>query len=141
MVERTLSIIKPDCVAAKNSGKVISMLEKNGFDIVAMKKVWLTKQQAEKFYIVHKERPFYDSLTTFMSEGPIIVMVLEKENAIEDYRKLMGATNPQEASDGTIRKLFGSNIERNAVHGSDSKESADYEINFFFNELEIVKGE
>ena len=141
MVERTLSIIKPDCVAAKNSGKVISMLEENGFDIVAMKKVWLTKQQAEKFYIVHKERPFYDSLTTFMSEGPIIVMVLEKENAIEDYRKLMGATNPQEAADGTIRKLFGSNIERNAVHGSDSKESADYEINFFFNELEIVKGE
>ncbi|AEA34180.1 nucleoside-diphosphate kinase [Hippea maritima] len=138
MVERTLSIIKPDCVAAKNAGKVISMLEENGFNIIGMKKIHLTKKQAKKFYIVHKDRPFYDSLTDFMSEGPIVVMVLEKENAIADYRKLMGATNPEEAEEGTIRKLYGSNIERNAVHGSDSEESANYEIKFFFNELELV---
>ncbi len=138
MLERTLGIIKPDAVGAKNAGKIIDMLETNGFSVIGMKKIHLTKEQAKKFYIVHKERPFYDSLTTFMSEGPIIVMVLEKENAIEDYRKLMGATNPEEAEDGTIRKLFGTNIERNAVHGSDSKESASYEIPFFFNELELV---
>ncbi len=138
MPERTLSIIKPDAVKANYAGKIIDMLESNGFSIVGMKKVKLTKDQAEKFYIVHKERPFYDSLTSFMSEGPIIVMVLEKENAIEDYRKLMGATNPEEAEDGTIRKIFGSDIERNAVHGSDSKESADFEIPFFFSELELV---
>ena len=94
MKERTLSIIKPDCVAAGNSGKVIDILESNGFSIVAMKKIHMTKKQAEGFYIVHKERPFYDSLTTFMSEGPVVVMVLEKENAIKDYRELMGATNP-----------------------------------------------
>lgn len=138
MLERTLAIIKPDAVAAKNSGKIIDILESNGFSIIGMKKVHLTKEQAKKFYIVHKERPFYDSLTTFMSEGPIIVMVLEKENAIEDYRKLMGTTNPEEAEEGTIRKMFGTNIERNAVHGSDSKESASFEIPFFFNELELV---
>ncbi len=138
MLERTLAIIKPDAVASKNAGKIIDMLESNGFSIIGMKKAHLTKEQAKKFYIVHKERPFYDSLTTFMSEGPIIVMVLEKENAIEDYRKLMGATNPEEAEEGTIRKMFGTNIERNAVHGSDSKESANFEIPFFFNELELV---
>jgi len=138
VLERTLSIIKPDAVKAKNAGKIIEMLESNGFSIIGMKKIHLTKEQAKKFYIVHKDRPFYDSLTDFMSEGPIIVMVLEKENAIEDYRKLMGATNPEEAEEGTIRKLYGTNIERNAVHGSDSKESASYEIGFFFNELELV---
>ncbi len=138
MLERTLGIIKPDAVAFKNAGKIIDMLETNGFSIIGMKKIHLTKEQAKKFYIVHKERPFYDSLTTFMSEGPIVVMVLEKENAIEDYRKIMGATNPEEAEEGTIRKLFGTNIERNAVHGSDSKESASFEIPFFFNELELV---
>jgi len=136
--ERTLSIIKPDCVAAGNSGKVIDILESNGFSIVAMKKIHMTKKQAEGFYIVHKERPFYDSLTTFMSEGPVVVMVLEKENAIKDYRELMGATNPKDAKEGTIRALFATDIERNAVHGSDSKESADFEIGYFFNALEIV---
>ncbi len=139
MKERTLSIIKPDCVAAKNAGKVIDMLEKNGFSIVAMKKIQLTKKQAQGFYIVHKERPFYDSLTTFMSEGPIVVMVLEKENAIADYRELMGATNPKDAKEGTIRAIFATDIERNAVHGSDSKESADFEIGYFFNALEILQ--
>ncbi len=138
MRERTLGIIKPDAVAAKNASKIIDMLEVNGFSIIGMKKIHLTKEQAKKFYIVHRERPFYDSLTTFMSEGPIIVMVLEKENAIEDYRKLMGTTNPKEAEEGTIRKLFGTNIERNAVHGSDSMESANFEIPFFFSELELM---
>jgi len=137
--ERTLSIIKPDCVAAKNAGKVIDMLEENGFSIIAMKKIQLTKKQAQGFYIVHKERPFYDSLTTFMSEGPIVVMVLEKENAIADYRELMGATNPKDAKKGTIRAVYATDIERNAVHGSDSKESADFEIGYFFNALEILQ--
>jgi len=138
VLERTLAIIKPDAVASKFSGKIIDMLEENGFSIVGMKKIKLSKEEAEQFYIVHKDRPFYDSLTTFMSEGPIIVMVLEKENAIEDYRKLMGATNPEDAAEGTIRKKFGTNIERNAVHGSDSKESASFEIPFFFSEIELV---
>ncbi len=138
MLERTLAIIKPDAVASKHSGKIIDMLEESGFSIVGMKKIRLSKEEAEKFYIVHKERPFYNSLTTFMSEGPIIVMVLEKKNAIEDYRKLMGVTNPEDAEEGTIRKRFGTNIERNAVHGSDSKESANFEIPFFFSEIELV---
>ncbi len=138
MLERTLAIIKPDAVASKYTGKIIEMLEESGFSIIGMKKIKLSKEDAKKFYIVHKDRPFYDSLTTFMSEGPIIVMVLEKENAIEDYRKLMGATNPEEAEEGTIRKRFGKNIERNAVHGSDSKESASFEIPFFFSEIELV---
>jgi len=138
VLERTLAIIKPDAVASNYSGKIIDMLEENGFSIVGMKKIKLSKEDAEKFYIVHKERPFYSSLTTFMSEGPIIVMVLEKENAIEEYRKLMGATNPEDAEEGTIRKKFGTNIERNAVHGSDSKESASFEIPFFFSEIELV---
>ncbi len=139
MRERTLSIIKPDSVKNRKVGSIISMLEENGFDIIAMKRVKLTKDQAKGFYIVHRDRPFYESLTDFMSEGPIVVMVLEKENAIADYRKLMGATNPKEAESGTIRALFGTDIERNAVHGSDSKESAEFEITYFFNELEIIK--
>lgn len=139
MKERTLSIIKPDCVSANNAGKVIDMLEENGFSIIAMKKLQLTKKQAEGFYIVHKERPFYDSLTAFMSEGPIIAMVLEKENAIKDYRDLMGATNPKDAEEGTLRSKFATDIERNAVHGSDSPESADFEIGYFFNALEILQ--
>jgi len=138
VLERTLAIIKPDAVSSKNTGKIIDILEDNGFSIIGMKKIRLTKEQAKRFYIVHEDRPFYDSLTTFMSEGSVIVMVLEKENAIDEYRKLMGATNPDDAGEGTIRKLFGTNIERNAVHGSDSKESADFEIPFFFNELELM---
>ncbi len=139
MKERTLSIIKPDCVAAGNAGKVINILEEHGFSIIAMKKIKLTKKQAQGFYIVHKDRPFYDSLTTFMSEGPIVVMVLEKDNAIADYRELMGATNPKDAKEGTIRAEFATDIERNAIHGSDSKESADFEIGYFFNALEILE--
>jgi nucleoside-diphosphate kinase len=138
MLEKTLSIIKPDAVKAGYSGKIITMLEENGFEIKAMKKIRLTKKQAEGFYIVHKNRPFYDSLTTFMSSGNIIVMVLEKENAIADYRNLMGATDPAKAQPGTIRALYGKNIEENAVHGSDSKESADFEIPYFFSSIEIL---
>ncbi|HEX13498.1 MAG: nucleoside-diphosphate kinase [Desulfurella sp.] len=137
-MEKTLSIIKPDAVKAGYSGKIITMLEENGFEIKAMKKIRLTKKQAEGFYIVHKNRPFYDSLTTFMSSGNIIVMVLEKENAIADYRNLMGATDPAKAQRGTIRALYGKNIEENAVHGSDSKESADFEIPYFFSSIEIL---
>jgi len=137
MLERTLAIIKPDAIKNRYVGKIIEMLEENGFEIKAMKKLHLTKQQAEGFYIVHQDKPFYDSLTTFMSSGSIIVMVLEKENAIADYRKLMGATDPSKAEKGTIRSLYATNIEENAVHGSDSKESADFEIHYFFSELEI----
>ncbi len=138
MLEKTLSIIKPDAVKALYSGKIIAMLEEHGFAIKAMKKIHLTKKQAEGFYIVHKDKPFYDSLTAFMSSGSIVVMVLEKDNAIADYRTLMGATDPSKAEKGTIRALYAKNIEENAVHGSDSKESADFEIPYFFSELEII---
>ncbi|MDH4127381.1 MAG: nucleoside-diphosphate kinase [Spirochaetota bacterium] len=137
-VEKTFSIIKPEAVKNKISGKIISMFEDNGFNILAQKKIYLTKDQAGKFYAVHKNRPFYKSLVDFMSSGPCIVQVLEKENAISDNRKLMGATNPAEALDGTIRKLYATNIEANAVHGSDSPETAKAEIAFFFSELELV---
>ncbi len=138
MLEKTLSIIKPDAVKALYSGKIIAMLEEHGFAIKAMKKIHLTKKQAKGFYIVHKDKPFYDSLTTFMSSGSIVVMVLEKDNAIADYRTLMGATDPSKAKAGTIRAMYAKNIEENAVHGSDSKESADFEIPYFFSELEII---
>lgn len=138
MLEQTLSIIKPDAVKSRYSGKIIALLEETGFCIKAMKKVLLTKKQAEGFYIVHKEKSFYDSLTTFMSSGSIIVMVLENENAIADYRELMGATDPSKAASHTIRAMFAKNIEENAVHGSDSKESAEFEISYFFNRLEIL---
>ncbi|MGB9755477.1 MAG: nucleoside-diphosphate kinase [Desulfurella sp.] len=137
-MEKTLSIIKPDALKSGYSGKIIAMLEENGFVIKAMKKLHLTKKQAEGFYIVHKDRPFYDSLCAFMSSGSVIVMVLEKENAIAGYRTLMGATDPSKAQTGTIRSLYAKNIEENAVHGSDSKESADFEISYFFSQLEII---
>ncbi len=138
MSERTFGIIKPDAVGKGHTGEILSMIEKNGFRIVGLKKVQLNKEKAEGFYFVHRERPFFNSLTDFMSEGPIVVMVLEKENAIADWRKLMGATNPADADEGTIRKTFADNIERNAVHGSDSPESAEIEIPYFFNQLELV---
>ena len=137
-MERTLGIIKPDAVSKGYAGKILAIVEENGFNIVGLKKIKLTKEKAEGFYYVHKEKPFFNSLTDFMSEGPIIVMVLEKENAIADWRKLMGATNPENAEEGTLRKMFAENIERNAVHGSDSPESAKYEISYFFNALELV---
>ncbi|RLE19454.1 MAG: nucleoside-diphosphate kinase [Acidobacteria bacterium] len=138
MSERTFGIIKPDAVQKGYAGEILTMIEKNGFKIVGLKKVRLTKEKAEGFYFVHRERPFFNSLTDFMSEGPIVVMVLEKENAIPDWRKLMGATNPADADAGTIRKAFAENIERNAVHGSDSPDSAAIEIPYFFNQLELV---
>lgn len=136
-MERTLSIIKPDGVEKNVIGEVISRFEKNGLKVVALKRVKLTKSDAEGFYAVHKERPFFGSLTDFMSRGPVVVLVLEGENAIAKNREIMGATNPEEAAEGTIRKDFATNIEENTVHGSDSPESADNEINYFFNALEI----
>lgn len=136
-MEKTLVIIKPDAVKKNLIGEIISRFEKNGLRVAALKKIKMTKQEAKGFYIVHKDRPFYESLTDFMSEGPIVVMVLEGENAITKVRKIMGATNPAQAEEGTIRKDFAENIERNAVHGSDSQQSANYEIPYFFSVLEI----
>ncbi|WP_029521928.1 nucleoside-diphosphate kinase [Persephonella sp. KM09-Lau-8] len=138
-VERTLMLIKPDAVKKGVEGKIIAHVQEKGFKLVALKKLKLTKEQAAQFYIVHKERPFYEELCEFMSSGPIVAMVWEGENAIERIREIMGATNPEEAAEGTLRKLYGTNIGENAVHGSDSKESADYEIPFFFSRLEIVE--
>lgn len=137
-MERTLSIIKPDAVKKNVIGEIISRFEKSGLRIAAMKKIQLSKEEAKGFYIVHKERPFYDSLTEFMSEGPIVVIVLEGENAIARNREIMGATNPANAEPGTIRKDFADNVERNSVHGSDSPESAAFEIPYFFSALEIL---
>ncbi len=134
-IERTLAIIKPDATRAKNAGKIIDMIEAHGFTIVGMKKMQLTREQAEQFYAVHKARPFFGELTEFMVSGPVIVMALEKENAIAQWRKLMGETNPANAATGTIRKLFGTSIGDNAVHGSDSPETAKFEVSFFFPEL------
>lgn len=137
-MERTLSIIKPDGVAKGLIGEVIKRFESNNLKIVAMKMLHLTKKEAEGFYIVHKERPFYSSLTDFMSSGPVVVMVLEGENAIRKNRDIMGATNPRDAAPGTIRRDFGSEIEKNIVHGSDSPQSAAFEIGYFFSSLEMV---
>ena len=136
-MERTLSIIKPDGVEKKVIGEVISRFEKNGLNVVAMKRIKLSKADAEGFYAVHKERPFFGSLTDFMSRGPIVVMVLEGEGAIAKNREIMGATNPEEAAEGTIRKDFATNIEENTVHGSDALDTAAFEIGYFFNALEI----
>ena len=138
-VERTLMLVKPDAVKRNLEGKIIAHVQEKGFKLVALKKLKLTKEQAEKFYYVHKERPFFGELTDFMSSGPIVAMVWEGENAISSIREIMGATNPEEAEEGTLRKLYGTNIGENAVHGSDSKESADFEIPFFFNRLEVVE--
>jgi nucleoside-diphosphate kinase len=137
-MERTLSIIKPDGVKRGLIGEVVRMLEQNNLAIVAMKMLHMTKQQAEGFYVVHRERPFFQSLTDFMSSGPAIVMVLQGENVIARYRELMGATNYTEAAEGTIRKAFATDIEQNVVHGSDAPETAAFEISYFFNLLEII---
>ena len=136
-VERTLSMIKPDGVKRDIIGEVLSFFEKGGLKIVAMKMLHLTKKQAEEFYIVHKDKPFYDELTTYMSSGPIVALILEGENAIARCREIMGATDPAEAAEGTIRKTFALSKGENTVHGSDSPESAAREIAFFFSELEI----
>jgi nucleoside-diphosphate kinase len=137
-MERTLSIIKPDGVGRGLIGEVVKRLEANNIKIIAMKMLHLTKAQAQGFYAVHKERPFFSSLTDFMTSGPVVVMVLEKEGVIAKYRELMGATNYKEAAEGTIRRDFATDIEKNVVHGSDSPESADFEINYYFNSFEII---
>lgn len=133
---KTFTMIKPDAFAAGNSGAIIKMIEGAGFSIKAMKLLKLSAENAGGFYAVHKERPFYNDLCKYMSSGPIIAMILEKENAVADFRKLIGATNPADAAEGTIRKLFAKSIEANAVHGSDSDENAAIEGSFFFSELE-----
>ncbi len=137
-MEQTLSIVKPDGVSRNLIGEVISRFERQGLRIAALKMIRMTKDEARGFYIVHKDRPFYESLTDFMSEGPVVVMVVEGENAVARVRELMGATDPSEAAPGTIRADFASDIERNIVHGSDSAESAEYEIGYFFSSLERV---
>jgi nucleoside-diphosphate kinase len=137
-MERTLSIIKPDGVAKNVIGKVIDRFEGKGIKIAAMKMIHMTKAQAEGFYAVHKARPFFGSLTDFMSSGPCIVMVLTGENVIQRNRDIMGATNYKEAAEGTLRRDFATDIEKNVVHGSDSPESAAFEIGYFFNSFEIV---
>ncbi|MDR1609543.1 MAG: nucleoside-diphosphate kinase [Holosporales bacterium] len=138
MIQRTLSILKPDATDRNITGEINGMIEAAGFRIIAQKRVLITLDQARKFYEVHKERPFYDDLCAFLSSAPTVVQVLEKENAINDYRTLMGATNPASADEGTIRKRFAPSIDKNSVHGSDSPENAAIEIKFFFSETEIV---
>jgi len=137
-VQRTFTILKPDTIQAGNAGLVIDRLLKEGFRIRGAKLIHLSQAQAEGFYAVHKERPFFSSLVKFMTEGPVMVMALESENAVEKLRKLMGATDPAKADANTIRKLFATNIERNAIHGSDAAETAAVEIAYFFNQLELV---
>jgi len=136
-MERTLSIVKPDGVKKNLIGEVIKRFEQPGLRIAAMRMLRMSIDDAKGFYIIHKERPFYDSLTSFMSEGPVVVMVVEGDNAINKVRQIMGATNPKDAAPGTIRADFASDIEHNIVHGSDSKESATFEIPYFFPALEI----
>ena len=137
MIQRTLSIVKPDAVAKNAIGGVLGLVEKAGLRVIAAKMIHMSRRQAEGFYAVHRERPFFNDLTTFMSEGPVLVSVLEGENAIEKYREVLGATNPEKAAPGTVRKLYGTNLERNAAHGSDAPETAAFEISYFFNALEL----
>ena len=132
----TFTMIKPDAFEANYSGAIIKMIEEAGFQIKAAKLTKLSTERAGQFYEIHKERPFYDNLINYMSSGPIVAMVLEKENAVEDFRRLIGATNPAEAAEGTIRKLFATSIEANAIHGSDSDENAEIEAGFFFSKTE-----
>lgn len=136
--QRTLSILKPDVTKRNLTGKVNAVFEANGLRIVAQKRLWLSKEQAQKFYIVHKSRPFYGELVDYMISEPVVVQVLEGENAVLKNREVMGATDPAKATAGTVRKEFGESIERNSVHGSDSDENAAIEIKFFFSDLELV---
>lgn len=139
MGRKTLAIIKPDAVNDGYIGEIISIISKAGFKIKAMKMTHLTKAQAQKFYEVHKERPFYDELVEYMTSGPCVPIALEKDNAVEDYRKLIGATDPSQAEEGTIRKLYARSKQFNAVHGSDSDENAEKEVAFFFSEQNILE--
>lgn len=135
MIERTFAMIKPDAVKAKQIGKIVDMIEQHGFTILRMQKTQLSKKQAEIFYAVHKERPFFKELVDFITSGPVITMALEKNNAVVDWRNLMGATDPIKAAEGTIRKLYGTSIGTNVVHGSDSPENAKLELDLFFPDL------
>ena len=137
-IQRTLSIVKPDAVAAGKAGAILQHFEDKGLKIVACKKPRLSEAQARSFYAVHQERPFYDDLVSFMTEGPVFVSVLEAENAVAYHRSVMGATNPAEAEEGTVRAMYATNIERNACHGSDSEENAAIEISFFFSSAELL---
>lgn len=139
MPTRTLAILKPDSVAAGNSGAILAHLEKEGFTVVALKRLRLSKAQAEAFYEVHRERPFYGSLVEFMTSGPVIPVALEREDAVATLRLVMGATDPAQAAEGTIRKLYASSIEANAIHGSDSPENARLELGFFFSRAELIE--
>jgi nucleoside-diphosphate kinase len=138
MSERTLTIIKPDAVAAGNAGKILAHLEAEGFRILAIKRLRLSGDQARAFYEVHRQRPFYDSLVEFMTSGPVVAAALERDDAVAGLRRVMGATNPEEADEGTVRALFASSIERNAIHGSDSPENAALELAFFFSRAELI---
>lgn len=138
-LQRTFSIVKPDAVAKGATGGIISMILESGFRILGMKMLEITKQQAEGFYAVHASKPFFNSLTDFMSSGPIVVLALEKENAIADLRKLMGATNPANAEPGTIRKKWAESIERNVIHGSDAEDTARFELGYFFAGYELAR--
>jgi len=137
-VERTFSIIKPDAVAAGQTGEILAMIQQAGFKILAMRMTRITEAQAQGFYAVHKERPFFSGLVKFMTEGPVVVMALEREDAIKKLREVMGATNPANAAEGTIRKKFAENIERNCIHGSDAPETAEVELRFFFSTSELL---
>jgi len=137
-MERTFAIIKPDAFAAGSAGKILARIYAEGFNVVGMKKLYMSQVEAEGFYYVHKERPFFGELTEFMSSGPCVVLALEAEGAILKWRDLMGATNPAEAAEGTLRKEFGSNIGENATHGSDAPETAAFELSYFFSGLELL---
>jgi nucleoside-diphosphate kinase len=137
-IQQTFAIIKPDAVQNGHTSQILGMIEKAGFRIRGMKMIRLSKQQAEGFYEIHREKPFFTGLVTFMTEGPVVVMVLERDDAIKHWRDVMGATNPANAAEGTIRKHFAKNIERNAVHGSDAPETAAIEIPFFFSVSELL---
>jgi len=137
-IEQTFAIIKPDAVASGHTGQILRMIEQAGFRVRAMKMTRISKQQAEGFYSVHRERPFFAGLVTFMTEGPVVVLVLERENAIKHWREVMGAANPEKAAEGTVRKKFATSIERNSVHGSDAVETAAVEIPFFFSMAELL---
>jgi len=136
-VERTFSIIKPDAVAEGHAGEILSMLEKAGFRIIGMRMMKLSQPQAEGFYAVHRERPFFPSLVKFMTEGRIVALALEREDAVKKLREVMGATNPANAAEGTVRKRFAAGIERNCIHGSDAPETAAVELSYFFNALDL----
>ncbi len=138
MIERTFSIIKPDAVAAGHAGEILSMLEQAGFRLLGLRMLRLKQEQAREFYAVHRGKAFYESLVSFMTEGPVIVLALEREDAIAKLREVMGATNPANAAEGTVRKRFAANIERNAIHGSDAPETAQTELGFFFSTSDLL---